>query len=100
MSTTDTDALKERMARALAKQDGYDPDNFCDEWIMYGMRESAAAVLPIVAEEVRKAKAEALREAADILECHPLDEPDAAHTPNWLYGRAVEYETGDSDEHR
>ena len=54
-----TDALTERIARALARQDGYDPDKHCDEWIMYGMRESAAAVLPIIAAEVRAAKADA-----------------------------------------
>lgn len=50
-----TDALTERIARALARQDGYDPDKHCDQWVMDGMRESAAAVLPIVEAEVRAA---------------------------------------------
>ena len=59
------------------------------------LKSKLPAATHLNADEVRKAKAEALREAADILECHPLDEPDAAHTPNWLYDRAVEYETGD-----
>ena len=43
-----TDDLTERIARALARQDGYDPDDHCDEWIMDGMRESAAAVMSVV----------------------------------------------------
>lgn len=59
-----------------------------------------AAVLPIVAEEVRKAKAEALREAAG---------PEWGNNNTLWSGprvrakitrRATEYETGDSDEHR
>lgn len=48
--TTDPTALQERIARALAQQDGYDPDKHCDEWIMDGMRESAAAILPVLVE--------------------------------------------------
>lgn len=72
MTTTDTDALKERIARALYENaEYYGPedaqpawehrdDEERGEWI-----EIAAAVLPIVEAEVRKAKAEVLREAAD-----------------------------------
>ena len=56
MTTTDTDALAERIARALRQE----TDDGADRTEDY-----AAAVLPIVAEEVRKAKAEALREDAD-----------------------------------
>ena len=82
-----TDDLTERIARALARQDGYDPDKHCDEWIMYGMRESAAAVLPIVEAEVRAAKAEALRSAAEWMN----DDLDYGY----LMGKAHEYETGD-----
>ena len=59
MSTTDSTALQERIARALARQAGYDPDDHCDEWVMDGMRESAAAVLPIVEAEVRAASEKA-----------------------------------------
>ena len=67
---TDTDALTERIARALYENaEYYGPedvqpawehrdDEERDEW-----REIAAAVLPTVAEEVRKAKAEAWYEA-------------------------------------
>ena len=74
--------------------------------------ERAAAVLPIVAVEVRKAKAEALREAALVMgewACESLvvigDEFDESTwvemtAGEWLEHRAAEYETGDSDEHR
>ena len=100
-----TDALTERIARALARQDGYDPDKHCDEWVMYGMRESAAAVLPIVEAEVRKAKAAALREAAKAYEAEGLDvnTESMPHHDGWSYVtvsqwlriRATEHETGD-----
>ena len=96
--TADTDALTERIARALARRDGYDPDKHCDEWIMYGMRESAAAVLPIVEAEVRAAKAEALREAADAW--HAEHEGTRPGPYGWMWDRATKYETGASDEHR
>ena len=94
-----TDDLTERIARALARQDGYDPDKHCDEWIMYGMRESAAAVLPIVEAEVRKAKAEAWDEGCEAFEvAHKCD-----HIEPWGHLRDNPYrttETGGSDEHR
>ena len=98
-----TDDLTERIARALARQDGYDPDKHCDEWVMDGMRESAAAVLPIVEAEVRAAKAEALREAARYfaggLHCADM-RTTPEETVRDLNRRAAEYEAGDSDEHR
>src|SRR5699024_482987 len=34
MTTTDTDALTERIARALAIEDGYDPEDPCNDWAM------------------------------------------------------------------
>ena len=70
--TTDTTALQERIARALYENaEYYGPedvqparehrdDEEREEWI-----EIAAAVLPIVAEEVRKAKAEAWDEGQE-----------------------------------
>lgn len=117
MTTNDTDALTERIARALYENaEYYGPaptqppwdwrdDEERGEWI-----EVAAAVLPIVAVEVRKAKAEALRElSAHISEVvdnakpwqvfteHVLHEAGAC---DYLDRAATEYETGDSDERR
>ena len=84
MTTTDTDALAERIARALrqATDDGADRTE-----------DYAAAVLPIVAEEVRKAKAEALREAADAW--HAEHKGTRPGPYKWMWNRATEYETGD-----
>ena len=69
MTTTDTDALTERLARAMHA--GEVAGGFAaDEWdgmsadSLAWYRANAAAVLPIVAVEVRKAKAEAWDEAA------------------------------------
>ena len=71
-----------------------------------------AAVLPILAEEVRKAKAEALREtvrdmgewAGEFILVTGDETGEDAWTSQtvgeWLEHRATEYETGDSDEHR
>lgn len=91
--TTDTDALAERIARALrqATDDGADRTE-----------DYAAAVLPIVTGEVRRAKVEELREAAgDIVssaETLPHMTPhDAARG---LVRRADRLEAGGSDEHR
>ena len=96
MTTTDTTALQERIETALlrATDDGADRTE-----------EYAAAVLPILAEEVRKAKAEALRDAvrdmgewADegIVVVGENDEDSWAEltTGEWLNARATEYETG------
>lgn len=61
----------------------------------------AAAVLPIVAVEVRKAKAEALREAArGFFAMSPHITYSGQHVQERLLSRADRYETGDSDEHR
>ena len=117
MTTTDTDTLTERIARAYyenrvaaiesdqerqswpAWEDHEKAD--ADEW-----RDAAAAALPIVAEEVRKAKAEALREMQE----HHEREADKAQTiaargihltiAGSAHMRAAEYETGGTDEHR
>ena len=70
---TDTDALEERIARELfytespeeRHRDGW-PSAYSEDRYLY--RDLAAAVLPIVAVEVRKAKAEALRSAAEMIE--------------------------------
>src|SRR5699024_8998612 len=68
--------------------------------------ERAAAVLPIVAVEVRKAKAEALREAAEELSARSKN-VSSGHAQigveaatDWIRRRSDIIETGDSDEHR
>lgn len=73
MNTTDTTALQERIARALYENaEYYGPEDTQPPWEERDddergeWMELAAAVLPIVAEEVRKAKAEALREASTL----------------------------------
>lgn len=109
MTTTDTDALKERIARDLWDHDnlhmsaawrdmawddmgGSEPS---DERIAYMLR--AAAVLPIVEAEVRKAKAEAWDEGCEAFEsAHKCD-----HIEPWGHLRDNPYrETGASDDHR
>ena len=97
--TTDTTALQERIARALAltddydgcfeRLDGTDPEGplSTDEEDAEWWRKRAAAVLPIVEAEVRAAKAEALRSAAEWMN----DDLDYGY----LMGKAHEYETGD-----
>lgn len=102
MTTTDTDALRDRIAIALAVR-GQD---FAYQVGPIEARALTAAVLPIVAEEVRKAKAEALREMQE----HHEREADKAQTitargihlaiADGACKRATEYETGDSDERR
>lgn len=114
MTTTDTDALTERIARVIYGEDpkwGYTQAGDCHgvawetlpEPIQRDMLEMAAAVLPIVAEEVRKAKAEALREAARYfaggLHCADM-RATPEETVRDLNRRAAEYETGDSDDHQ
>lgn len=105
MTTTDTDALTECIAAALT-------EHWRAKHTATGTPCSGctAAVLPSVAEEVRKAKAEALREAADHIEDVVANaRPEQAFTehvlmehggPGYLRELAAEYETGDSDEHR
>lgn len=120
MTTNDTDALTEHVARAIAARVHVRGEDAWQEYKVY-----AAAVLPVlqdtaerlakmitpaVAVEVRKAKAEALRElSAHISEVvdsakpwqvfteHVLHEAGAC---DYLDRAATEYETGDTDEHR
>ena len=121
MTTTDTDALIERIARALMTHEcdqhedqdecmtcdssmvtcSHPPFMYCDEHdTAVGVGEPcpvalehAAAALPIVREEVRKAKAEALREAADAW--HAEHRGTRPGPYNWMWDRATEYEAGD-----
>ena len=108
MTATDTDSLTERIARVLH---GIEWDCALDgsdgEWALYEAKpyylSLAATVLPIVAAEVRKAKAEALREA---VEKYAITIPDAlgykvpAVTVEDLLDTADEHETRRSDERR
>ena len=82
--TTDPTPLQERIVQAMREEDGdaqHGPDAHP------GYYEYAAAVLPIIAAEVRKAQADALREAAPLMHDH--------HDAAWLETQATEYETGD-----
>ncbi|WP_341856404.1 hypothetical protein [Brachybacterium sp. GPGPB12] len=111
MTTTDTDALTERLTEAvretLLDDHGAGSDLAYvswdgEQWLAVeggiDLPHLIAAVLPIVAVEVRKAKAEALRDAAeDVTEIDGRRDDSAA---NWLRARATEYEAGGSDEHR
>lgn len=96
-TVTDTTALQERIEAALiqATVDGAERTE-----------EYAAAVLPIIAAEVRAAKAEALKGAArdmgewadeGIVVVGEYDEDSWAELTvgEWLNARATEYETGD-----
>ena len=91
--TTDTTALQERIARVIYRSDEDEMDRLSDDFgdlalhwrRMYLM--NAAAILPIIAAEVRAAKAEALREAAPLMHDH--------HDAAWLETQATEHETGD-----
>lgn len=114
MTTTDTDALKKRFARTLYvswwtdhMQDPSAPyDHPLNEDAREACESAAEALLPTVAEEVRKAKAEALREMQE----HHEREADKAQTiaargihltiADGARKRATKYETGDSDGHR
>lgn len=69
--TTDTDALIQKMVQAIYDAipwDGAEPIPLDEMAAKDWMERDAAAVLPIVAEEVRKAKAESLRGAAEMIE--------------------------------
>ena len=114
--TTDTDALQERIAEELY-YDQNPEGRHRSEWPaavypddVYEYRDLAAAVLPIIAAEVRAAKAEALREAERALErgwpyklginLPPEDYDHAGDhamdtAQEYLKRRATEYETGD-----
>ena len=105
--TTDTTALQERIAEELY-YDQHPEGRHRSEWPtavypddIYEYRDLAAAVLPIIAAEVRAAKAEALREMQE----HHEREADKAQTitargihlaiADGARSRATEYETGD-----
>ena len=86
--TTDTTALQERIARAMHADDvehdraadGYEAMNqSARDWL----NDNAAAVLPIIAAEVRAAKAEALREAASGLSWFGAQGNTLDHLTSW-----------------
>ena len=102
--TTDTTALQERIAEELY-YDQHPEGRHRSEWPtavypddIYEYRDLAAAVLPIIAAEVRAAKAEALREEARYfaggLHCADM-RTTPEETVRHLNRRATEYETGD-----
>ena len=106
MTTDDTDALTEKIEEALwGLWKVYDaPDGGTETFVHAPVHEVVAAVLSGVTEEVRKAKAEALREAAERAQ-HELGWENGGHTSaysvrHWLDRRAAEHETGDTDGHR
>ena len=105
--TTDTTALQERIAEELY-YDQHPEGRHRSEWPtavypddIYEYRDLAAAVLPIIAAEVRAATAEALREMQE----HHEREADKAQTiaargihltiADGARNRATEYELGD-----
>lgn len=103
--TTDTDALIERIARAIHLDDlaaGEADPWGADEYLMAWYRRNATAVLPIVEAAVCKAQAEALREAAgDIVwSAETLPHMTLHDATRGLVRRADRIETGDSDERR
>lgn len=72
--TTDTTALQERIARALYENaEYYGPEDAQPSWDLRDNEERgewmeiAAAVLPVIAAEVRKAQPETLRGAAETI---------------------------------
>ena len=83
MATTDTDALEERIARELFYTESPE-ERHRDGWLSaysedrYLYRDLAAAVLPIVAEEARKAKVDAWDEGRLIgaTALHPHYQPN------------------------
>lgn len=92
MTTTDTDVLRERFAEALHYGQGYDDWGVANDDERGEALALADEVLPIVEAEVRKAKAEALREAASA----PIPRDAlASQTRGWLRTRADQIETGD-----
>lgn len=109
---TDTDALRERLAEKLHYGQGYDDWGVANDDERGEALALADEILPIVAAEVRKAKAEVLtkRWVCQVARsgyhngasCRPAE----AHNDwgcDYYYEasiRATEYETGDSDEHR
>ena len=99
MTTTDTDALTERIARAAATSEGFGPDQPDHEVVVGEYLSDARFLAPFIAEEVRKAKAEAWDEGYFIGYGEGIGELAEEDVPNNPYD-ATEHETGDSDEHR
>lgn len=101
--------LREQVARAIHAATER-PESICrtgeTDWDLLDSdaaeeyRAEAAAVLPIVEAEVRAAKAEALREAADFWQDTATCNTPADIEPDWLRARADQIETGGSDDHR
>ena len=92
--TTDTASLQERLWEAVAEVRDQHPRVFNDA----PTDDVIAAVLPIIAAEVRAAKAEALRAAADKMRggFNPGTlNSERRQIKRWLRERADEYETGD-----
>lgn len=98
MNTTDTDALRERFAEALHYGQGYDDWGVANDDERGEALALADEVLPIVAEEVRKAKAEAWADC--VFEASALGWLFPGPARHMLDRNPHRIETGDSDEHR
>ena len=108
MTTTDTDALQERIAEELY-YDQHPEGRHRSEWpaavypdAAYEYRDLAAAVLPIIAAEVAKTLRAEAHALMDDIDEGPVTEKDVAlfQVRDRLIHRATEYETRRSDEHR
>ena len=88
--TADTTSLQERLWEAVAEVRDQHPRVFNDA----PTDDVIAAIFPIIAAEVRAAKAEALREAAEDL-FYDGDQDVPIEGNALLHNRADEYETGD-----
>lgn len=98
---TDTDALIERIARAAATSEGFGPDQPDHEDVVGEYMSDSAFFAPFIAIEVRKAKAEALREAASEYAQWIGGNRHASKAMEQFFNtRADRIESGDSDEHR
>lgn len=85
--TTDPTPLQERIARALAAYEGFDAEHLDHEFVVGEWYATAEALVPLVAAEVRKGRAAALREAAPLMHDH--------HDAAWLTTQADLIETED-----
>ena len=102
MTTTDTDALEERIARELFYTESPE-ERHRDGWLSaysedrYLYRDLAAAVLPIIAAEVAKTLRAEAHALMDDIDEGPVTEKDVAlfQVRDRLIHRATEYETGD-----
>lgn len=96
---TDTDALRERLAEKLHYGQGHDDWGVANDDERGEALALADEVLPTIAAEVRKARSEVLREAADEdFYDGDMDMPVRGYAE--LYWRADQIEAGDTDEHR